>query len=165
STMGLGSGKGSLALFQQVEVELPSAFAQAAATAGVRRAVLLTSAGADLKNTRSWLVPWVAQGQFFYLKGKIEQHFIEMGFQEGVTIFRPGGLLGTDHVPQWLDTFLPKLNWMIPSRWRFIHITELANAMAHVIVKPIPISLSEVTYLEGGALHTLSSSNLLEPSA
>jgi nucleoside-diphosphate-sugar epimerase len=60
STMGIGSGKGTPEEFQKVEATLPSAFASAAARAGVRRAVLLTSIGSNIESTSSWLTFFVA---------------------------------------------------------------------------------------------------------
>jgi uncharacterized protein YbjT (DUF2867 family) len=154
ATMGIGSGKGTLEQFRTVEVELPSAFARAAATAGVRRATLLTGVGADVESTSSWLVGGVAEGQFFHLKGVVEQNFGGAGFTDGLAIFRPGGLLGTGHLPAWVDRVLPLLDWMAPARFRCIHIHQLACAMARVVIEPTAGG-DGVTIFEGKSLFAL----------
>ncbi len=156
STMGIGSGKGSAELFRHVEVALPSAFAQAAHEAGARRAVLLTSVGADIQSTSSWLAGGAAEGKFFYYKGLVEKNFAETGFAKGVTVFRPAGLLGTGHTPAWLDRVLPRLDWLAPARFRSIHVHQLAQIMARTAVKIPDTAGSEsqhIRILEGKDLH------------
>lgn len=150
ATMGLGSGRGSVELFRTVEVELPSAFARAAAAAGVSRAVLLTSAGADIENERSWLLPHVARGRYFYFKGLVEKNFTDAGF-DSLVIFRPGGLSGTDHFPPWLDRVLPKLDVVLPRHFRHIHIESLAELIVRAALDPTNDE-GRVTILEGDAL-------------
>lgn len=135
STMGVGSGKGPAALFRQVEVELPSAFARAAKLAGVSRAVMLTGVGSDINSKSSWMVGGAAEGKFFHFKGLVEKNFTDLGFAGGLAIFRPAGLLGTTHAPAFFDWLLPKLDWMAPVRFRSLHIQKLACAMASVVVE------------------------------
>jgi nucleoside-diphosphate-sugar epimerase len=136
ATMGIGSGIGRLETFRRVEVELPAAFARAAVTAGARRAVLLTAGGADVDNRFSFLLPHVARGKYFHLKGLVEQRYADAGFADGVDIFRPGGLLGTDHLPGFVDGILRRVDGMFPERFRCIHIERLAQAMAGVVLSP-----------------------------
>jgi len=157
STMGIGSGKGTLEEFQKVEVELPSAFARAAARAGVRRAILLTSVGSNIESNSSRLTFFVADGQFFHLKGLVEKSFADAGFTDGLAIFRPAGLLGTDHLPQFVDWLLPKLDWVAPARFRSIHIDQLAYAIVSVAVdaSKMPISENDVGVYDGHALFAL----------
>jgi nucleoside-diphosphate-sugar epimerase len=135
ATMGLGSGKGALEQWHKVEVELPTAFATAARDAGARRAVLLTSVGADIERTFAWVAPHVARGQYFHIKGLVERNFTEAGFAEGVDVFRPSNILGTTHLPAFVDRLLPMLDWVAPPRWRCIHIEQLAAAMAQCVVQ------------------------------
>jgi hypothetical protein len=134
STMGVGSGKGSVELFRKIEVELPSAFARAAKMTGVSRAVMLTGVGSDINSTSSWMVGGAAEGKFFHLKGLVEKNFSDLTFAGGLAIFRPAGLLGTSHAPAFFDWLLPKIDWMAPVRFRSIHIQKLACAMASVVV-------------------------------
>ena len=157
STMGIGSGKGTLEEFRKVEVELPSAFARAAVRAGVRRAVLLTSVGSNIESTSSWPTFFVADGQFFHLKGLVEKNFSDTGFADGLAIFRPAGLLGTDHMPQFVDWLLPKLDWVAPARFRSIHIDQLAYAIASVVVdaSKMPTSENDVRVFDGHGLFAL----------
>ena len=150
STMGIGSGKGTAAEFRRAEVELPSAFARAARQAGVKRAVLLTAVGADVASKSAWLALGAAEGQFFHLKGLIEQNFAEVGFLEGVVVLRPAGLLGTGHVPAAVEWLVPKLDWMAPARFRSVHADRLAEVIAAVAVEPRVES--GVTVLEGKSL-------------
>jgi nucleoside-diphosphate-sugar epimerase len=96
STMGIGSGKGSLEEFRKVEVELPSAFARAAGRVGVQRALLLTAVGSNIETTSFWPLFFVADGQYFHLKGLLEKKFSHVGFGGGLAIFRPSVLLGTE---------------------------------------------------------------------
>lgn len=157
STMGIGSGKGSAELFRTVEVELPSAFARAAKSAGVARAVLLTGVGADIHSTSSWLVGGAAEGKFFHFKGLVEKRFTDLEFPGGLAIFRPAALLGTSHVPAWFDWLLPKLDWMAPTRFRSIHIQRLAHAMVSIAVDPPP-DRGDVAIFEGASLFALKGS-------
>ena len=136
STMGVGSGKGPAELFRLVEVDLPSAFARAARDNGVQRAVLLTGAGSDIKSKSAWMVGGAAEGKFFHFKGLVEKNFTDLGFPGGLTIFRPAALLGTSHVPAFVNWLLPTLDWMVPMRLRSIHIHRLAAAMASATVTP-----------------------------
>lgn len=136
ATMGLGSGKGSVERFHKVEVELPSAFARAAANAGVRRAHLLTASGTDIENTFSWITPHVARGQYFHIKGLVERNFVNAGFANGVVAYRPAGLLGTDHLPAFVDRVLPLLDLVTPAHWHCIHIEQLAAAIARGVIEP-----------------------------
>jgi nucleoside-diphosphate-sugar epimerase len=155
ATMGVGSGFGSIAEFRRVEVALPAAFARAAAGAGVKRAVLLTAAGADVDRGFSFLLPHVARGQYFHLKGLVEQHFADAGFAEGVVVFRPGGLLGTTHLPEWIDAVLVRVDWMWPVHFRCIHIAQLADAMARAAIGPAPGEHGATTVVQGEGLFDL----------
>lgn len=176
ATMGIGSGKGSAAAFRRVEVELPTAFARAAKVAGARRAVLLTSAGADIDSTSSWIVGGAAEGKFFHFKGLVEKNFADLGFVDGLAIMRPAGLLGTSHVPAWLDWLLPKLDWLAPGRFRSIHIDKLAYAIARAAVQTPMITREgsgggsgegsgEVAIFEGKALFMLFAGSRHRPGS
>lgn len=153
STMGVGSGKGSVELFRKVEVELPSAFARAAKIAGVTRAVLLTAVGSDINSKSSWMVGGTAEGKFFHFKGLVENNFADVRFAGGLAIFRPAGLLGTSHTPAFFDWLLPKMDWMAPARFRCIHIQKLACAMASVVMDAtkMPMTTGSVTAQGGSA--------------
>ena len=147
--------KGPAELFRFVEVDLPSAFARAARDSGVRRALLLTGVGADIHSTSSWMIGGTAGGKFFHFKGLVEKNFTDLGFPGGLIIFRPAGLLGTDHVPAFFDWLLPSLDWMAPMRFRSIHVHRLAAAMARATVRPPPEFGDHVTILEGRTLFAL----------
>lgn len=144
ATMGIGSGKGPVDLFRHVEVDLPSAFARAAVAAGATHAVLLTAAGTDIEKTRSWITPHVASGQYFHIKGLVERNFADAGFADGVTAFRPAGLLGTDHLPAFVDKLMPMVDWLAPRHWHSVHIGQLAAAIAATAVLPGPGKLRVV---------------------
>ena len=164
STMGVGSGKGPAELFRLVEVDLPSAFARSARDNGVRRAVLLTGVGSDINSTSAWMVGGAAEGKFFHFKGLVEKNFTDLGFPGGLTIFRPAALLGTSHVPAFVNWLLPMVDWMVPMRLRSIHIHRLAAAMASATVTPPRAAAAtgepgnggdHVTILEGRTLFAL----------
>ncbi len=135
STIGLGSGKSSLETFRWVEVELATAFATAGKQVSAKKALLLTSSGADIDSEKSWLLSSVAGGLFFHLKGQVEKNFSDIGFEQVIHIFRPAGLLGTQHVPAVLDHLMPAVDWLAPKTWRSIHIEKLGFAMATVAVR------------------------------
>ena len=155
ATMGIGSGIGWLEQFKHVEVALPSAFARAASDAGVVRAVLLTSGGADVDNHFSWLLPHVARGQYFHLKGLVEQNFTEAGFPEGLVVFRPGGLLGTDHLPEFVDSLMMRIDTWLPVHFRCIHIEQLADVIARLAIEPPPVETGVKTVITGQGLFDL----------
>lgn len=156
SAIGIGSGKADLETFRWVEVELAGAFARAGKRAGARRGVLLTSVGADIDRKRSRLLSRIADGHYFHLKGLVEKRFTDIGFEDGLYIFRPAGLLGTNHVPKLFDTLLPMVDWLAPSRWRSIHVERLGDAMAGVAVDPSRLQINKgVTVLQGEALFSL----------
>lgn len=152
ATLGIGSGLGSLAAFEHVEVALPTAFARAAVQAGAQRAVLLTAAGADVERRFSWLLPHVARGRYFHLKGLVEQRFEEASFPQGVLNVRPGGLLGTSHLPHFVDWFLERIDWMFPVRFRCIHIAQLADILARAVIEPEDSWQGAATVLEAEGL-------------
>ena len=127
-----------------MEVELATAFARAGIEAGARKAVLLTSSGTDINAKKSWLLSSVAGGFYFHLKGQVEKNFTDLGFEQGTHIFRPAGLLGTQHVPGIVDTLMPALDWLAPARWRSIHIEKLGFAMAAVALRSEDSSASVI---------------------
>jgi len=141
-SMGVGApsktpGQEGADILKRVDVALPSACARGAKAAGcVQHVSILTAVGADadakpnLDDGFLKLLPMArASGPLYnQQKGIIEQNIKEMAFPTFST-FRPATLLGTPNTPPTLAAIAPKLDWLLPVKWKSSQIKTLAKAM------------------------------------
>jgi hypothetical protein len=139
-TMGVGApSKSSAADLQRVDVDLPSAFARAAKTAGVGHLSLLTSVGAD-KNASSWFGGTGAGGGLYLkAKGDVEAACAGLHFARGVSAIRPSTLLGNTNTPGIMDAISGIVDRLVPARFQSVHINDVAKAMIGAAVHAQPV--------------------------
>lgn len=113
---------GSKEAFKKVDYNMVVDAANVAKQAGVTHFSLISAVGADAKSS------------FFYnqVKGEAEQALEAVGF-ERLSIYRPGLLLGDRQevrVGERIAKVLsPLFEWLIPVRFRSIHVRIVAQAM------------------------------------
>jgi uncharacterized protein YbjT (DUF2867 family) len=122
-TLGVGQPrKVPRAEFRRVDVDYPAAFARACKDAGVAHMSLLSAVGANA----------ASRSYYLRVKGEAEAAVSAPGFPR-VSLFRPSQLMTRqiryglqDHIAQRL---FPRISRFLPSRYREVHVEELARAM------------------------------------
>jgi len=123
STLGVGqSTTVSKEYLWQVDVVYNEEFARACKRGGVKHVSLVTAVGANID---SWT-------NVLKTKGEAEKAISKQGF-ERCSFFRPAVLLTKQNryglrgviAQQWL----PKVSWLLPSKYHEIHVESLARAM------------------------------------
>jgi uncharacterized protein YbjT (DUF2867 family) len=117
---------GSQEAFRRVDYEYPLAIAKLALLAGASHFLLVSALGA---NSRSL---------FFYnrVKGELEDAVRAVGYRS-LTIARPSLLLGDRQERRFGEEVAKRLGWILPSRWRPVHATQVAAALVHAAYHPV----------------------------
>ncbi len=133
---------GSREAFRRVDYEYPLAIARLALSRGANHFLLVSAIGA---NPRS---------PFFYnrIKGELEEAVGALGYRS-LTIARPSLLLGERQEWRFGEEVAKRLGWILPSRWRPVHASQVAAAL----VQSAHASLPGVQILENEALRSLRS--------
>eukprot|EP00903_Cladosiphon_okamuranus_P019450 g17884.t1 len=156
-TMGCGKpSKVSREELEKVDLEIPTAFAQASKSAGcVRHISLLGSVAADPDAKPSRITGTAAGGGLYLgIKGKVEQNF-EAANLESTAIFRPATLIGNDNTPAIAGSISKMISWALPAKYKEIHIRDLGAAMVKVASKSLEEKGPKVARYEGASLFGL----------
>ncbi|CAM9911331.1 unnamed protein product [Choristocarpus tenellus] len=152
-TMGVGAPVQdgvSREYMEKVEVNLPTSFARGAKDSGcVRHVALLSSIGANMDAKLPEWTGIVGAGPYF--KGLVENNMQEMEF-ESVGIFRPATLIGNTNTPRWAAAVSKSLSWMLPIKYKEIHIDRLGEAMVKAAVSSLDAKGPTVAIYEGNSL-------------
>lgn len=115
--------KGDKAAYRQIDFDIPVTIAKICAETGTKQFLLVSSAGANPKSNNFYLG----------LKGQVEQAIQDTGIPI-VSIFRPSMLLGSRHESRRGEKIMQgiskAISFVLPSRFKPIHASEVANAMA-----------------------------------
>ena len=130
---------GSRKVFRRVDYEYPLAIAKAALQRGASHFLLVSAMGA---NPRSCI---------FYnrVKGELEDAVRALGYRS-LTIARPSLLLGERQERRFGEELAKRVGWLLPTRWRPVHASQVAAALVHAAHAPI----SGVQILENAVLRT-----------
>eukprot|EP00752_Nemacystus_decipiens_P002315 g2189.t1 len=156
-TMGCGKpSKVSREELERVDLEIPTAFAQASKSAGcVRHISLLGSVAADPDAKPSRLTGTAAGGGLYLgIKGRVEKNF-EAADLESTAIFRPATLVGNDNTPGVAAAMSKMISWALPLKYKEMHINDLGAAMVKVAVKSLEDKGPKVARYEGASLFGL----------
>ncbi|CAN0062823.1 unnamed protein product [Ectocarpus sp. 4 AP-2014] len=156
-TMGVGKpSKATREEFEKVDLEIPTAFAQASKSAGcVRHISLLGSVGADATAKPSRLMGTAAGGGFYLgVKGKVENNFEAVGL-ESAAFFRPSTLIGNANTPSAAAAIHKMVSWALPLRFKEIHIEDVGKAMVRAAVDSLENKGPAVARYEGASLFGL----------
>ncbi len=131
---------GSPEAFRRVDYEYPLAIAKLALSRGASHFLLVSAIGANPRST------------FFYnrVKGELEDAVRALGYRS-LTIARPSLLLGKRQEWRFGEELAKHLGWILPSRWRPVHASQVAAAL----VRAAHASVPGVQILENAALRTL----------
>ena len=126
STLGIGSGSGSMTEeeMMHIEVGVLGRYARGCKAAGIESFLLLTAVGSRWINART---------KYGRVMAHKEQQIVEMGFNR-LAVFKPGIIVGNSHTPGWL-TFFTRA---IPSAsgWSNIEQDDLGKAFAAYLEFP-----------------------------
>ncbi|CAM9912364.1 unnamed protein product [Pylaiella littoralis] len=157
--VAMGVGKPSKVTreeLERVDLEIPTAFAQASKSSGcVRHISLLGSVGADA-DAKPGKIMEMAAGWGIYLstKGKVEKNFEAAGL-ESAAFFRPCTLVGNTNSPR-IGVWMTKMvSWALPLKYKEIHIEDVGAAMVKVAVKSLDDAGPKVAHYEGASLFGL----------
>jgi hypothetical protein len=129
-TMGVGApSKSDAATLLRVDLDLPAAVARGAKAAGASHFSLLTAVGADAGATEDRFFKTRAGGGLYnQVKGRIEKVVQDLDFPSAAT-FRPATLIGTANTPAFFGWLAPKLDGVMPAKFKSSHINTLAASM------------------------------------
>ena len=159
NTMGVGKPRtASEDELRRIDLTLPSAFAASVRGAGVRHFSSLTAVGADASATPGRSTA-AGGGLYNMLKGQLEENISKLEFESAAT-FRPATLLGTPNTPGPVTWLAPKLDFLLPSKYKSSDVRILAaamvsNAEAELSRPPAAPQSAEIQIFEGDALHRL----------
>lgn len=130
---------GSREAFRHVDFDYPLTIAKLALECGASHFLLVSAMGA---NPRSPI--------FYYrVKGELEEAIRALGFPS-VTIARPSLLLGERGEFRTGEAVAKAMAWLLPARWRPVHASQVAAALARAAQSPI----FGVLILENSVLRT-----------
>lgn len=156
-TMGVGRpSKVTREEFERVDLEIPTAFAKASKDAGcVKHISLLSSVGAnaDLKPSRFGGAT-AGGGLYLGTKGKVEKNFEGVGL-ESAAFFRPSTLVGNANTPGWAPFATKLISWILPKKYKEIHINALGGAMVNAAVLSLDKEGPATAKYEGTSLFEL----------
>jgi len=113
---------GSKKVFREADVDFVIAFAKKAKGAGVKTFVLQSSVGADASSSNFYLA----------CKGEAEDAIYAMDF-ENFHIYRPSLLMGPRKEQRFgeriAQRLFPLFQWLIPSKYKGVHVKDLAYTM------------------------------------
>lgn len=130
SVLGVGAdtAKLSLAAHRAIDVDLNAAFAKGLKDSGrVGHLALMSAIGADI-HARASGSGAAGMGRYNRVKGEAEAAVQECG-PAVVSIFRPSVIVGSRHTPRLLAMAFTLLSPLIPTKYRPIRTTEIAQAM------------------------------------
>jgi uncharacterized protein YbjT (DUF2867 family) len=130
SVLGVGAGtaKLSLAAHRAIDVDLNAAFAKGLKDSGrVQHLAFMSAVGADVhaKTTGSGAA---GMPRYARVKGEAERAVLGQGLSV-VSIFRPSLIIGSAHTTSTLAALLSLLSPLMPTKYRPIRTTEIAQAM------------------------------------
>ena len=109
---------GSQDAFRRVDYDYPLAVARAARAGGAAHFLLVSAMGASARS-----------GVFYNrVKGELEDAVRALGYPS-LTIARPSILLGERAERRPGEELAKKIGWLVPSRWRPVHATQVAAAL------------------------------------
>eukprot|EP00904_Undaria_pinnatifida_P013794 jgi/Undpi1/9545/HiC_scaffold_27.g12001.m1 len=158
--MGVGKpSKVSREELERVDLAIPTAFAKASRDAGcVRHISLLSSVGADASLKPGRLTGTTAGGGMYLgTKGKVEKNFEDVGL-ESAAFFRPAMLIGNANTPGWGPLASKLVTWMLPKKYKEIHIEALGGAMVKAAVLSLDKKGPPTARYEGSSLFALERS-------
>lgn len=152
SVLGVGAGTAKLSLEQHrvVDVDLNAAFAAGLKQSGrVRHLAFMSAIGADIK-AKTTGSGAAGMPRYARVKGEAEQAVRDQG-PPIVSIFRPSVIIGSQHTPWAVGAALSLLSPLLPSRYRPIRTTEIAQAMV-AVARSEPSASAIYAYAEMRAL-------------
>jgi len=152
-TMGVGKpSKAQKAELIRIDVDLPTAFAKIAKDAGVNHVSLLTSVGADIAESESWLTGTGAGGGLYlHLKGLVEQNIFNCNFQTAY-VYHPAGIIGSSNSPDFLLGLMTG-DWL--GKFKSIHIDVLATSIVNGSLLALEKKAPSQKIIEGAELFDL----------
>ncbi len=130
SVLGVGAGTAKLSLEAHcaVDVQLNAAFARGLKASGkVQHLAFMSAAGADI-SARTTGSGAAGMPRYSRVKGEAEAAVRREG-PAVVSIFRPAMIIGSRHTPWLLSVVLPLFSAVMPTKFRSIRTTEIAEAM------------------------------------
>jgi uncharacterized protein YbjT (DUF2867 family) len=152
SVLGVGANTAKLSLAQHraIDVDLNAAFAKGLKDSGsVRHLAYMSAVGADIqaKTTGSGAA---GMPRYARVKGEAERAVLGQGLSV-VSIFRPSLIIGSAHTPSTLAALLSLLSPLMPTKYRPIRTTEIAQAMV-AAARSAPHQKGVYSYTEMKAL-------------
>ena len=147
-TLGVGSPrKVSKDELYNVDVELPTLFAEKCKEYGTTHYCLLSAAGADESSKWSSLTKTAAGGGWYnHCKGVVEKNTEKIAFQY-TFLAQPGALLGSPHTPS-IMSYFP--NFLVPEKYSSANIQDIAAGMVRATVNAYQNDASGVVRVSGG---------------
>lgn len=147
-TVGHGSSKkASKEDLLRVDAEIPGAFANACAKAGVTHYCLMTAVGADESAKWSFLTRTAAGGGYYnHVKGVAERLTTEAGIPY-TYVAQPAMLLGSPHTPKVL-TFVP--NAILPRKMSSANVADIAKGMVLTTISAYQENKTGLLKISGG---------------
>jgi uncharacterized protein YbjT (DUF2867 family) len=153
SVLGVGAGTARLTIDEHraVDVALNAAFARGLAASGhSTHFALMSAVGADASASAGGSGA-AGTSRYNRVKGEAEAAVLASGIPV-VSIFRPSMIIGSQHTPWVLETLLPLLSFITPSKYRSIRAEQIATAMVTTSRTP-PAASAIYHYSEMVALH------------
>ena len=130
---------GSTDAFRRVDLEYPLRIAELGKAHGTSHVLLVSALGAS------------ASSKVFYnrTKGELEATVGALGFRS-LTIARPSLLVGERREFRPVEVVLGKLSFLVPGRWKPVHVRQVAHALVHAGLVDAPgLRVMENTELRG----------------
>jgi hypothetical protein len=82
----------------------------------------------------------------------MEQMIVNVGFKS-VSVFRPAAIVGNTNTPGFLSWLNPKIDWMLPNKYKSISCTELGARMVKALNQQLRGEWNGYRLYEGANLH------------
>ena len=119
--------KGDKEKYERIDLGITKDVADSCKELGIKKLILVSSSGADLKSKSFYL----------NLKGKIEKYVTDVNLKS-VSILRPSLLLGKRSEKRFGERIaqmvMPKISFLMPSKYRPISAEDVAKAMVQLSV-------------------------------
>lgn len=156
AVMALGAGKASELSkddLYKVDVTIPVNFARKCRADGVQHMAVLSAVGADPTSTYSSITKSAAGfGWYNHCKGMLERLMEEQGFAS-LSVFRPAAITGNTNTPGFISWLNPKIDWMLPDKYKSISCVELGTRMTKALNQQVRGEWSGFRLYEGANLH------------
>ncbi|CAN0128036.1 unnamed protein product, partial [Laminaria digitata] len=93
-------------------------------------------------------------GLYLGTKGKVEKNFEGVGL-ESAAFFRPATLVGNANTPGWAPFASKIVSWLLPKKYKEIHIEALGGAMVRAAVLSLDKEGPAAARYEGASLFGL----------